>query len=100
MHTYISGCTLYNLYPVRAIVSTAATDVGMHGILASHHSVLPPCWFTLRASGTATLPSLHPSDFDRNLLRSEDQCSQFKFIIAKCSQKELPYTFREREGFV
>ena len=30
--------------------------------------------------------------------RSEDQCSQFKFIIAKCSQKELPYTFREREG--
>ena len=66
MHTYISGCT-YNLYPVRAIVSTAATDVGMHGILASHHSVLPPCWFTLRASGTATLPSLHPSDFDRNL---------------------------------
>ena len=29
---------------------------------------------------------------------SEDQCSQFKFIIAKCSQKELPYTFREREG--
>ena len=29
---------------------------------------------------------------------SEDQCSQFKFIIAKCSQKELPYKFREREG--
>ena len=29
MHTYISGCT-YDLYAV-AIVSTAATDVGMHG---------------------------------------------------------------------
>ena len=32
------------------------------------------------------------------IIRSEDQCSQFKFIIAKCSQKELPYKFREREG--
>ena len=32
------------------------------------------------------------------VIRSEDQCSQFKFIIAKCSQKELPYKFREREG--
>ena len=58
MHTYISGCT-YDLYAA-VIVSTAsrlrlaATDVGMHGILASHHSVLPPCWFTLRASGRAT----------------------------------------------
>ena len=65
MHTYISGCK-YDLHAV-AIVSTAATDVGMHGVLASHHSVLPPCWFTLRASGRATLPFLHTSDFDRNL---------------------------------
>ena len=32
------------------------------------------------------------------VIRSEDQCSYFKFIIAKCSQKELPYTFRERKG--
>ena len=32
------------------------------------------------------------------VIHSEDQCSQFKFIIAKCSQKELPYKFREREG--
>ena len=32
------------------------------------------------------------------VVRSEDQCSQFRFIIAKCSQKELPYTFCEREG--
>ena len=32
------------------------------------------------------------------VIRSEDQCSQFKFIIAKCSQSRLPYKFREREG--
>ena len=32
------------------------------------------------------------------VIRSEDQCSQFKFIIAKCSQNQLPYKFREREG--
>ena len=31
-------------------------------------------------------------------IRSEEQCSVFNFIIAKCSQKELPYTFKEREG--
>ena len=31
-------------------------------------------------------------------IRSEEQCSVFKFIIAKCSQKELPYTFKERDG--
>ena len=31
-------------------------------------------------------------------IRSEEQCSDFRFIIAKCSQKELPYTFKEREG--
>ena len=29
---------------------------------------------------------------------SEEQCSKFSIIIAKCSQKELPYTFHEREG--
>ena len=51
----------------RTAAEQHATDVGMHGILASHHSVLPSCWFTLRASDRATLPSLHPSDFDRNL---------------------------------
>ena len=27
-----------------------------------------------------------------------EQCSSFRFIIAKCSQKILPYRFREREG--
>ena len=31
-------------------------------------------------------------------IQSEEQCSNCNFIIAKCSQKELPYTFREREG--
>ena len=31
-------------------------------------------------------------------IQSEEQCSDFKFIIAKCSQKELPYTFKERDG--
>ena len=32
------------------------------------------------------------------VIRSEEECSKFKFIIAKCSQKELPYRFREKEG--
>ena len=31
-------------------------------------------------------------------LKNEEQCSKCKFIIAKCSQKELPYTFKEKEG--
>ena len=32
------------------------------------------------------------------IITSEEQCSKFSFIIAKCSQKELPYTFREKTG--
>ena len=32
------------------------------------------------------------------VIRSEKECSKFRFIIAKCTQKELPYTFRVREG--
>ena len=32
------------------------------------------------------------------VVHSDDQCSQFKYIIAKCSQSQLPYRFREREG--
>ena len=32
------------------------------------------------------------------VIRSEEECCKFKFIIARCSQKELPYTFRERGG--
>ena len=32
------------------------------------------------------------------IIRSEEQCSDLRFIIARCSQKELPYTFKEREG--
>ena len=31
-------------------------------------------------------------------VKNEEQCSKCKFIIAKCSQKELPYTFKEKEG--
>lgn len=32
------------------------------------------------------------------VIRNGEHCSKFKFIIARCSQKELPYRFREREG--
>ena len=32
------------------------------------------------------------------VIRSEEEGSKFRFIIAKCSQKELPYRFREKEG--
>ena len=32
------------------------------------------------------------------VIKNEEQCSTFKFIIAKCSQKVLPYRFKEREG--
>ena len=32
------------------------------------------------------------------IIRSEEECLKFRFIIAKCSQKELPYRFRVREG--
>ena len=32
------------------------------------------------------------------VIRSEQECSKFKFIIAKCSQKQLPYRFIEKEG--
>ena len=32
------------------------------------------------------------------VITSEEQCSKLKFIVAKCSQEVLPYTFREKEG--
>ena len=32
------------------------------------------------------------------VIKNEEQCSTFKFIVAKCSQEVLPYTFRERDG--
>ena len=32
------------------------------------------------------------------VINSKEQCSSFRFIIAKCSQEVLPYRFREREG--
>ena len=32
------------------------------------------------------------------VIMSEEQCSKLGFIIAKCSQRELPYTFREKPG--
>ena len=32
------------------------------------------------------------------VIKNEEQCPTLKFIIAKCSQKVLPYRFREREG--
>ena len=31
-------------------------------------------------------------------IKNEEQCSKCRFIIAKCSQKELPYTFKEKKG--
>ena len=32
------------------------------------------------------------------VITSEEQCSKFRFIVAKCSQEVLPYTFREKES--
>ena len=32
------------------------------------------------------------------VIRSEEECLKFRFIIAKCSQEKLPYKFREKEG--
>ena len=32
------------------------------------------------------------------VITREEQCSKCSFIVAKFSQKELPYTFHEREG--
>ena len=32
------------------------------------------------------------------IIRSQEETSKFRFIIAKCSQKELPYRFKKREG--
>ena len=32
------------------------------------------------------------------IITSEEQCLNFKFIIAKCSQEVLPYTFKEKKG--
>lgn len=32
------------------------------------------------------------------VIKNEEQCSKFRFIIAETSQSELPYKFREREG--
>ena len=32
------------------------------------------------------------------IITNEEQCSKLSFVIAKSSQKELPYTFHEREG--
>ena len=32
------------------------------------------------------------------VITSKEQCSKFRFIVARCSQEVLPYTFREKEG--
>ena len=32
------------------------------------------------------------------VIPSEEELANFKFIIARCNQRELPYKFREREG--
>ena len=32
------------------------------------------------------------------IITTEEQCSKFRFVVAKCSQKALPYTFKEKEG--
>ena len=31
-------------------------------------------------------------------ITSEEQCSEFKFIVARCSQDVLPYKFKEKNG--
>ena len=48
-----------------AIVSTAATDVGIYGLLASPI----PCLFlvSLHCGPVVDFTTLHPFDFDRNL---------------------------------
>ena len=32
------------------------------------------------------------------VITSEEQCSKLRFIVPRCSQEVLPYTFREKEG--
>ena len=33
------------------------------------------------------------------VIKTKEQCSSFRFIIAKSSQTVVPYTFKEREGY-
>ena len=76
-----------------------ATDVGMHGLLASqscYHSVLPPCLSTLLASSRflhSKQTSLHPFDFVRNLFSFT--CLYPFFITSKICGSTSPPTHYE-----
>ena len=89
---------------IAELASTAATDVGMHGLLASqscYHSVLPPSLCTLWTSSRFFITkqtSLHPFDFVRNLFHLL-VLVLLSIMLHYCRVFKLEYCSVDREAF-
>ena len=96
------GYGFYIEVPLGALAPGVIASVGVKAILAGQFK-LPENSQLISAIYWIYTSELFLEEVAVNIqhcadLKSEEQCSKCRFIIAKCSQKELPYTFKEKEG--
>lgn len=97
-----SGYGFYLEVPDGALPPGVVASVGIKVILAGQFT-LPDNYQLISAIYWISSSEMFLKEVAVNIqhcatIKSDDDCSKFKFIIAKCSQKVLPYNFREREG--
>ena len=96
------GYGFYLEVPDGALLPGVTANVAVKAILAGHFQ-LPEDSQLISAIYWISASEVFLKEVAVNIqhcaiIRSEQECSKFRFIIAKCSQKELPYRFREKEG--
>ena len=96
------GYGFYMEVPEGALPPRVTASVGVKAILAGQFQ-LPEASQLISAIYWISASEVFLKEVAVNIqhcavIRSDKDTSKFRFIIAKCSQKELPYRFREREG--
>lgn len=97
------GYGFYIEVPEGALAPGVTASVGVKFILGGqfklpddHHQLISAVYWI--SSSEVFLKEVAVNIQHCAIITSEEQCSNFKFIIAKCSQEVLPYTFKEKQG--
>ena len=97
-----SGCGFYIEVPEGALPPDVTASVAVKVILAGQFE-LPKDSQLISAIYWVSSSKVFLKEVAVNIqhcafIESEEQCSEFKFVVARCSQEVLPYKFREKTG--
>ena len=96
------GYGFYLEVPDRALAPGVTASVGVKMILSGQFT-LPENTQLISAIYWISSSEVFLQEVAVNIqhcavITTEEECSKFRFVVARCSQKVIPYTFKERKG--